>query len=153
MIDEKYRDAVSLLGTAVPLIGHTGARITHLTDRYARIVMPLEPNVNHIGVMYGGSLFILAELSGGVIWYVSFDHKRFYPVIKEASIKYRRLATTEVTLEVSLGEEEAHAIQEAAEREGKKDWTMDLELKDANGEVVCLVRGIWQLRKLPGQNQ
>lgn len=152
MIQEKFRDAVSLLGESVPLIGKTGARITHLSDRYAKIVMPLEPNTNHIGVMYGGSLFILAELSGGVIWYVSFDHTRFYPVIKEASIRYRKLATTDVTLEVMLGEAEAAAIQDAAEREGKKDWSMDLELKDAGGEVVSVVHGIWQLRKFPGQN-
>jgi len=55
-----------------------------------------------------------------------------------------------VSLEVTLGEDEARAVQEAAEREGKKDWTMDLELKDAQGEVVSLVRGTWQLRKIPG---
>jgi thioesterase domain-containing protein len=153
MIDEKYRDAVPLLGESVPLIGKTGVRITHLTDRYAKIVMPLGPNTNHIGIMYGGSLFILAELSGGVIWYVSFDHEKFFPIIKEVSIRYRRPATTDVTLEVRLGEAEAAAIQEAAEREGKKDWTMDLELKDEGGEVVSLVHGIWQLRKHSGQNQ
>jgi thioesterase domain-containing protein len=151
MIEEKYRDAVSLIGESVPLIAKTGVTITHLRDRYARIVMPLAPNTNHIGVMYGGSLFILAEFSGGVIWYVSFDHSRFYPIIKEASIRYRKLATTDVTLEVSLGEAEAAAIQAEAEREGKKDWTMNLELKDADGAVVSLVTGIWQLRKFPGQ--
>jgi thioesterase domain-containing protein len=153
MIEEKYRDAVPLLGESVPLIARTGATITHLKDRYARIVMPFAPNTNHIGVMYAGSLFILAELSGGVIWYVSFDHTRFYPIIKEASIRYRRPATTDVSLEVSLGEAEAAAIQAEAEREGKKDWAMDLELKDADGAVVSLVTGIWQLRKIPGQNQ
>ena len=150
MIDEKYRDAIHLLADSVPIIGKTGARIESLRDRYARIVMPLEPNVNHIGIMYGGSLFILAELSGGVIWYVSFDHTRFYPIIKEVFIKYRRPAATDVSLDVTLGEDEARAVQEAAEREGKKDWTMVLELKDAQGEVVSLVRGTWQLRKIPG---
>jgi len=61
MIDEKYRDAIHLLADSVPIIGKTGARIESLRDRYARIVMPLEPNVNHIGIMYGGSLFILAS--------------------------------------------------------------------------------------------
>jgi thioesterase domain-containing protein len=153
MIDGKYRAAIPLLAESVPLIGKTGVRITHLQDRYARIVMPLGPNVNHIGIMYGGSLFILAELSGGVIYYVSFDHERFYPIIKESSIRYRRPAVTDVTLEVRLGEDEARAIQEAAEKEGKKDWTMDLELKDEDGEVVSIVRGTWQLRKNPVQNQ
>lgn len=153
MIEEKYRNAVSLLTETVPIIAKTGVRITSLKDRYAQIVMPYEPNINHVGIMYGGSLFILAEFSGGVIFYVSFDHTKFFPLIKEISIRYRRPATTDVTLDVALGEAEAREIQEAAEREGKKDWAMDLELKDARGEVVSLVHGTWQLRKLSGQKQ
>lgn len=148
MIEGKYREAILLLAQSVPIIGKTGATIVDLADRYARIVMPLGPNVNHIGTMYGGSLFILAELSGGVIWYVSFDHERFYPIIREVDIKYLSPAATDVSLEVSLGEEEARAIQESADREGRCDWSMDLQLKDASGKVVSTVHGTWQLRKI-----
>lgn len=152
MIDEKYKDAAAFLEQAVHVIHETGVKVVELRDRYARMVMPFEPNINHVGIMYGGSLFILAEFSGGVIYYVSFDLARFYPLVKEVSIKYRRPATTAVTLEVQLSEEEVNAIQEAAEREGKKDWIMDLELKDDQGQVCCIVHGTWQLRKFPDQN-
>ncbi len=153
MIDEKYRDAVSMLESAVPLIEKTGVKIVELRDRHAKIFMPFEPNINHIGVMYGGSLFILAEFSGGVIYYVSFDSKKFFPIVKEVHIRYRKPVVTDVALEVSLDEGEAEEIQRAAERDGKKDWTMDLELKDAHGEVCSVVRGTWQLRKYPDQKQ
>ena len=153
MIDEKYRDAVPLLEKAVPLIEKTGVRIVELRERFARIVMPFEPNINHIGIMYGGSLFILAEFSGGVIYYVSFDTTKFYPIVKEVSIRYRRPATTDVTLEVSLEPGEVEMIQQAAQKEGKKDWTMDLELKDAHGEVCSIVHGTWQLRRFPENTQ
>mgnify|MGYP001435586597 FL=1 len=153
MIDEKYRDAVPLLEKAVPLIEKTGVRIVELRERFARIVMPFEPNINHIGIMYGGSLFILAEFSGGVIYYVSFDTTKFYPIVKEVSIRYRRPATTDVTLEVSLEPAEVETIQQAAQKEGKKDWTMDLELKDAHGEVCSIVHGTWQLRRFPENTQ
>lgn len=153
MIDDKYKDAVTFLEKAVPIIGKTGVKIVGLKDRYAKIVMPLEPNINHISTMYAGSLFILAEFSGGVIYYVTFDHTKFYPIIKEASIRYRRMASSDMTLEVSLSAEEAAEIEQAAEREGKKDWIMDLELKDIHGEVCSLVHGTWQLRKFPDQNQ
>ena len=153
MIDEKYRDAVPLLEKAVPLIEKTGVKIVELRDRFARIVMPFEPNINHIGIMYGGSLFILAEFSGGVIYYVSFDTTKFYPIVKEVSIRYRRPATTDVTLEVSLEPGEVEMIQQAAQKEGKKDWTMDLELKDAHGEVCSIVHGTLQLRRFPENTQ
>lgn len=152
MIDEKYEEAASLLEKAVPMIEKTGVKIVDLKDRYAKIVMPLAPNINHIGSMYAGSLYILAEFSGGVIYYVTFDHTKFYPIIKEASIRYRRLAASDMTLEVSLSAEEAAEIEQAAEKEGKKDWIMDLELKDIHGEVCSIVHGTWQIRKFPEKN-
>jgi uncharacterized protein (TIGR00369 family) len=152
MIDEKYKDAPALIAQAVHVIHETGLEIVGLKDRYAKLVMPLKPNLNHIGIMYAGSLFILAECSGGILWYVSFDIKRFYPIVKEISVKYKRPATTDVTLEVQLSEEEARAIQEETDKVGKKDWVMDLELKDEQGQVCCIVHGTWQLRKYPDQN-
>ena len=29
------------------------------------------------------------------------------------------------------------------------DYTLDLELKDTNGETVSIVHGVWQIRKIP----
>lgn len=153
MIDDKYKDAPALIEQAVHVIHETGMKIVELRDRYAKLVMPFEPNVNHIGIMYAGSLFILAECSGGVVYYVSFDTSKFYPIVKDVSIQYRRPVTTDVTLEVKLSEEEVRKIQDEADRVGKKDWAMDLELKDADGQICCLVHGTWQIRKFPEQNQ
>jgi hypothetical protein len=34
------------------------------------------------------------------------------------------------------------------EEKGKADFTLDLKLIDANEEVVCIVQGIWQGRKM-----
>ncbi|HHO76531.1 MAG TPA: DUF4442 domain-containing protein [Deltaproteobacteria bacterium] len=153
LIEEKYRDGAAFLEKAVRIIEQTGVKIVDLKERYAKILMPFAPNINHIGTMYGGSLFILAEFSGGVIYYASFDYTRFYPIIKDVSIRYRRPATTDVTLEVRLSPEEVEAIEDAADKDGKKDWSMNLELKDAHEEVCCVVQGTWQLRKFPDQNQ
>jgi len=147
MIEEKYKDAASFLEQAVSLIHLTGVKVVSLKDRYAKIMLPLGPNINHIGTMYAGSLFILAEFSGGVIYYVSFDHTKFYPIVKDVSIRYRRPATGDVFLEVGLTAEQVEEIQRSAEEKGKQDWTMDLELKDADGQVCCLVHGTWQIRK------
>ncbi|HOS96339.1 MAG TPA: YiiD C-terminal domain-containing protein [Deltaproteobacteria bacterium] len=147
MIDEHYTDAAAFLEQAVDIIHRTGVKIVELRDRYARIMLPFEPNINHIGTVYGGSLFILAEFSGGVIYYASFDHTRFYPIVKEVCIRFRRPATSDVYLEVELTRERVDEIQNAAEASGKQDWKMDLELKDASGQVCCVVQGTWQLRK------
>ena len=45
----------------VPAIERTGIEILELEPGRATLRMPLEPNVNHVGTMYAGALFTLAE--------------------------------------------------------------------------------------------
>ena len=55
--------------------------------------MPLKPNKNHIGTMYAGALFTLAEMPGGVLFLSSFDNKAFFPIVKELTMKFVKQAT------------------------------------------------------------
>jgi len=109
--------------------------------------MPFDGNINHIGTMYAGSLFILGEFSGGILHGVSFDYNKFFPTVREGTIRFLRATKTNVTLEVSLSRKTAAQIQETAEREGKCDFELRLDIKDADDQTVAEVQGIWQLRK------
>ena len=149
MIEEKYRGAAEIAVSAIEAIKRTGIRVVDLRDRYAKMLMPLEGNVNHVGMMYAGSLFTLAEITGGAIHLVSFDMTRLYPLVKEINIRFRRPAMTDVTVEVELSAEEASRIQAEALETGKADFAMKIELEDANGEVVSIVEGTWQVRVIP----
>ena len=153
MIDEKYRDTAAPLVGAVEAIKRTGIRVVVLRDRYAKMLMPLEGNVNHVGMMYAGSLFTLGEIAGGAIYMVSFDMTRLFPIVKEVNIRFRRPATTDVTMEVELSAEEASRIETEAIEKGKADYVLNLELEDAGGEVVSIVGGTWQVRAIPGRMQ
>jgi hypothetical protein len=148
MIEEKYQSAAELLVGAVEAIKRTGIRVVALRDRYAKMLMPLEGNVNHVGMMYAGSLFTVGEIAGGAIHLVSFDVTRLFPIVKEVHIRFRRPARTDVTMEVGLSEEEASRIQAEALREGKADFGMKLELEDEGGEAVSIVEGTWQVRMI-----
>lgn len=149
MIEEKYRDVAELSVSLVGAIKRTGLSIVSLRERYAKFRMPLEGNINHIGAMYAGSLFTLGEFTGGILPAVAFDITRFYPIVKEVTIKYVALAKTDVTIEAEMSREEVGKIQAEAEENGKADFTLELELKDENDEVVALVNGIWQIRLIP----
>ncbi len=149
MIDEKYSKFADLALSSVEGIRRTGVRILELRERYGRLLMPLEGNVNHVGMMYAGSLFTVGEMTGGLIYGVSFDCERFFPIVKEITIRFRRPALTDVTVEVSMTGEEVDRIQSEAEEKGKADYIMDLEIMDTNGETVSLVHGVWQIRKIP----
>jgi acyl-coenzyme A thioesterase PaaI-like protein len=149
MIDEKYAAAAELAVGAVEAIKRTGIKVVALRDRYAKLLMPIEGNVNHVGMMYAGSLFTLGEIAGGAIHVVSFDVTRLVPIVKEVKIRFRRPAMTDVTMEVELSEEEASRIQTEALEKGKADYVLSLELEDTNGEVVSIVGGTWQVRTMP----
>jgi thioesterase domain-containing protein len=149
MIEGKYRHAARYVETGVEGIRRTGLRVLEMRDRRVKTRMPLEGNVNHVGIMYAGSLFTIGECMGGAIYGVALDTRRFFPIVKELTIRFRRPAVTDVTLECEMGEEEAERIQKEAEEKGKADYSLDLEIKDANGEVVSIVHGVWQIRKLP----
>jgi acyl-coenzyme A thioesterase PaaI-like protein len=149
VIEEKYQKAVELGIDSVEGIKRTGIRAVAARDRYAKMVMPLEGNVNHVGMMYAGSLFTLGEIAGGAIHLTSFDGSRLYPIVKEINIRFRRPAQTDVSMEVELSAEEASRIQAEALENGKADYVMNLELKDADGEVVAIVGGSWQVRRIP----
>ncbi|MCK5886269.1 MAG: DUF4442 domain-containing protein, partial [Alcanivorax sp.] len=75
---------------------------------------------------------------------------RFYPIVKDMAIRFRRPATTDVTVEITVSEEEIARIESTIEEAGKCDFEWDVELKDANGEVVALSHHVYQMRKISG---
>jgi acyl-coenzyme A thioesterase PaaI-like protein len=103
--------------------------------------------VNHIGTVYAGSLFSLADYAGGVLFSSCFDTTRYYPILKETTIRFKRFATTDVTVEASFGPEEVERLNKEADQAGKANWVMEFELKDAEGNICCIVNGSFQLRK------
>ncbi len=149
MIEEKYKKVAEIAIDLVEGIKRTGMSVISLKDRYGKLLMPLAGNGNHVGIMYAGSLFTLGEVTGGIIPAVAFDIKRFYPIVKEVTIKFVAPAMTDVTIECSITEDEAESVQAAAEENGKADFVMDLEIKDVNEKVVSIVKGTWQIRKIP----
>ena len=49
-----------------------------------------------------------------------------------------------------MSREDAERIQKEAEQNGKADFSLELEIKDADGEVAALIDGIWQIRQISG---
>lgn len=131
-----------------PFVERCGVETQEVDRGYCKMRMPLAPNINHVGIMYAGALYTLAELPGGVIYLTSFDTRRYYPIVKDMHIRFRRPATTDITVEVTLSDEEIARISDNAERDGKCDFEWDVELKDANGEIVAIAHNVYQLRKI-----
>lgn len=145
LTNEQLRE---MAAKGIPFVANTGIEVEVLEKGYTKMRLPYTPNKNHVGTMYAGALFTLAELPGGAIFMTSFDISRFYPIVKEMNIRFRRPATGDVWVEVRVSDEMVQRVQAEADAAGKADYEWECELKDANGTVVAISKNVYQLRKI-----
>ncbi len=130
----------------IAFVQRSGLKAEVLEPGRVRLRMPLAGNQNHIGSMYAGALFTLAEIPGGALFLTSFDAQRFYPIVKEMNLRFRRPATGDIWVEASLSEAQIEQLQKQATEHGKAEYVLELQLTDDSGEVVAQSRGLYQLR-------
>ncbi|EJO92124.1 hypothetical protein A471_18765 [Ectopseudomonas mendocina DLHK] len=130
----------------IAFVRRSGLQAEVLEPGFVRLCMPLEGNQNHIGSMYAGALFTLAEIPGGALFLTSFDAQRFYPIIKEMNLRFRRPASGDIRVEARLSAQKIGDLQARAAREGKAEYLLELQLTGVDGEVVAESRGLYQLR-------
>jgi len=147
-ISDEYKDLVNYLEKTIKIIEKMGMRILDFQKHSVKIKLPKLPNMNHLGTVYAGSLFSLADYAGGVLFYASFDGKKYYPLLKEVNIAFKKPATTDITVEASMLPTQAEQIKKITDETGKADWVLDLELKDEKGDICCIAHGIFQMRKM-----
>lgn len=139
-------DLRPLLEAGFPFAERMGVRLDAIRPGYCRMTAPLEDNGNHIGTMYAGALFTLAELPGGAIFLSTFDAARYYPIVKGMDIRFLKPATTDISVEVSIDQAEVDRIHTAAADAGKADFGWTCELTDTTGLVVARSINDYQLR-------
>ena len=130
-------------------IERVGLQALILEPCHIKLVLPLKGNENHIGIMYAGALFTLAEIPGGALYLTTFDVARYYPVVKEMRIRFLKPADTDTTVEVFLSECRVQQIASEAEENGKAEFVIDTELKNDKGDVVAEGSGVYQIRRNP----
>jgi len=140
----------AMVGTTIPIMAAMGLKVVEVRRGYAAAEIPAEPNVNHFGTIYAGSLFTVAEMLGGVIGLTSFDLPGYIPVVKGLDIRFRRVAKTAVRATASLSDAEIARIEEDARANGKSEFVLVAELTDDAGEVVATSEGVYQMRNMIG---
>ncbi|ARS47404.1 thioesterase [Ectopseudomonas mendocina] len=130
----------------IAFVRRSGLQAEVLEPGFVRLCMPLEGNQNHIGSMYAGALFTLAEIPGGALFLTSFDVQRFYPIVKELNLRFRRPANGDIRVEARLSAQKIDDLQARAAREGKAEYLLELQLTGVDSEVVAESRGLYQLR-------
>lgn len=134
------------LEKGIKFVENTGLKVLDLRRGYVKCLMPFAGNGNHIGTMYAGALFTLAEIPGGALFLSSFDASRLFPIVKALDLQFLKPATSDITIEIGLDEAQIGALAAEAEAKGKAEFILDGELKAADGTVVAKSHGVYQLR-------
>jgi len=144
-------EAAQAVGS-VPILEAMGIRVVDVRPGFATAELPPEPNVNHFGVTYAGSLFSVAEMLGGVLSLATFDFEGelsgFVPIVKESTIRFRRPALGVVRASASLPDDEVARVRQDALATGKGEFVLEATLTDEQGEVVASTVGTYQVRRL-----
>ncbi|MCG8434670.1 MAG: thioesterase domain-containing protein [Gammaproteobacteria bacterium] len=77
------------LDTSIPLVKQMGVKVESLDENTLKLFAPLQPNINHIGTAFGGSLNGLATLAcWGLVWLLTEDMPNAQIVIHESTTRY-----------------------------------------------------------------
>ena len=141
-------DLGEMVETRFDFLRNMGLKTLVLEPNRVKLHLPKQGNENHLGTVWAGALFTLAEVPGGVLAYATFDGAKVYPVVKEMNIKFVRPATTDISVEISMERSESDRLAREAQERGKAAFTLYGELMDARGKVVAETRGDYQLRRI-----
>lgn len=130
---------------SIPVLGKMGVEVLEVTPTRVRAKMPLAGNHNHVGTMYAGCLFTLAEFPAGILFVNRVDTKKIAPLVADMKIRFRRPATTDITVDFVMAEEDLQRLHEQTMAEGKASLHSTQQLTDEHGEVVAITeaRYVW----------
>jgi len=111
-----------------------------LEERHVKLCMPVANlHLNHVNTVYAGSIFTLAELTAGALFFVSYGVDQYAPIVRKAEIQYLKPATTDISVEASMTEEEAQAKIAPVNERGKGDMFLELVVKDIENNECAKV--------------
>ena len=137
----------AVMKMSIPLVESTRIEIVALEPGYAKTTAPFEGNGNHLGTMYAGVLFTVAEVIGGVMAAVTFDMSKYLPVVRAMEIDFKRPARTDVFAEARLDRETIEGATGLADENGKAHYELRATVTDSGGELVATTLAQYQVRR------
>ncbi|MBZ6379755.1 MULTISPECIES: PaaI family thioesterase [Pacificimonas] len=124
----------------VPFVERTGMRTLAAEGGRAKLLMPLAGNENHVGVLYMGAYTVLAEAVAATPGITLCDPDRHFPIIKDLYVDFKRPATSDVTADYALSDEQLAALGADLERKGSAGYVAEFPILDTDGTEVCGAR-------------
>lgn len=88
MTETLLRETEQFLHQQIPITLAMGVQLEHYDGNQLILTAPLEPNHNHLGTAFGGSLSALATLAGYSLLWLLLGDRQAHIVVKSSSICY-----------------------------------------------------------------
>lgn len=137
-----------MLHQLVPLIKIMNISVTRFEPENVELRLDEnKDNYNHFGKFYAGALFTLGEVTGGVAMF-SRDALRAHKIVaREATIKYLKPVGQTAVATASLLDADAEILIKDIEETGRASKTLDISIKNADGDTVVEMEVGYYLKK------
>jgi acyl-coenzyme A thioesterase PaaI-like protein len=143
-----YEAIKSGFAQAIPFVKFLGLEFVEIGPGTATVRLPERPDLtNHVGSQHAGALFTVAEAASGGAFVGTFAERLgdVTPLAKAARIDYEKIAKGPIDATGTLADA-ADALA-ALEEDGKVEFQIQVELRDASGERVASAAVDWHVRK------
>jgi acyl-coenzyme A thioesterase PaaI-like protein len=147
-MDVDFNLIAKSMPAAVPYIGHMGIEVTAIEEGAATALLPDRPELkNHVGSQHAGALFGVAETASGAAFVGAFALRMgdVTPLARSAQIAYIKVARGPIEAKAKLGIAAAAALA-ALDADGRVDFSVEVEMTDAEGNVVATATVDWNVR-------
>jgi thioesterase domain-containing protein len=137
MCDDLLNETETFLHDQIPLTRAMGVQVRSWDGQELCLAAPLEPNHNHLGTAFGGSLSALVTLAGYSLLWLLLGDREAHIVIRDSSIRYRHPVRGELrALCRHPGDEAWREFQSHFAANGKARLTLQVVIVE--DERVCV---------------
>jgi len=137
MPESVLRETEAYLHEQIPLTRAMGVTLESWDGSRLILHAPLEPNHNHLGTAFGGSLSALATLAGYCLLWLVLGDRQAHIVIRDSTIRYRHPIKGALRAICRRpAEDEMEAFQRQFAETGRARLSLHVTIEDAG--KVCV---------------
>ena len=143
-----YSTLKSMIEETIPWVKDSGLSVEVLEARHVVLRLPKDRHLNHVGIVYAGSLFMLMEIAGAALFACTYPYGKYIPINKGMEIKFLNMGVTDILCELSITEEDAKEMLRPIDEKGKGEWILEMDCKDTDGNVVATSTCHYYIKKM-----
>ena len=121
-----------------PFVNMAQLQAEAVEERHVRLRLPVaERHLNHVGIAYAGSEFVLAEIAGGTLFMATYGTDEFVPILKGVELKFLKPGTKDLVVDLFTHSEEAERKIAPVRERGRGDYFLEIPVFDVDGEQVA----------------